>query len=129
MSGDEIPAVAVDKSRFLGRRYWVVRWVPAPGTTASDIELVVDAHLSWLLGVERLGQLFLSGPVLSGPQVGPGSGLTVLKVESEDEARTIAAADPFVAAGLRTFELFAWLVNEGEIHLQLSLSSGTYRWH
>lgn len=129
MSSEEVPAIPVDKSRFLGRRYWVVRWLPAPGTTPAGIERVLDAHLSWLLGLERLGKLFLSGPVLSGPQVGPGSGFTVLNVGSEKEARTIAAADPFVDAGLRTFELFDWLINEGEVHVQLSLGTGTYLWH
>ncbi len=129
MPSDEVPDVPVDKSKMLGRRYWVVQWVPAPDTTPADIERVLDDHLSWLLGVERLGKLFLSGPVTSGPQVGPGSGFTVLKGESEDEVRAIAAGDPLVIAGLRSFALFTWVVNEGEVHVQLSLGTGTYVWH
>lgn len=119
----------VDRSRMLGQEYWLVRSIPAAGTTAADIEQLVDAHLAWLLGLERTGELLLSGPLVAGSGVGPGSGVTVLRADTEDAARTIAAADPFVRAGLRTFELWRWRLNEGAVTVQLSLGTGRYRWH
>jgi len=72
--------------------------------------------------------VFLSGPLVSGPGTGPGSGVTVLRAGSAEEARAIAQADPFVVAGLRTVEVFGWRVNEGAVRVQLSLGTGTYSW-
>jgi hypothetical protein len=52
----------------------------------------------------------------------------VLRAQSAEHAAGIAARDPFVLAGLRTFEVFRWLVNEGAIRVRLSLGTGTYTW-
>lgn len=117
-----------DRGALLGRDYWLVRATPEPGTTAVDIERHVDAHLAWLLALEADGVVLLSGPLTSGPGVGPGSGITVLRAGSADEAAKIAATDPFVTAGLRTAEVFGWRVNEGAIQLRVSLGTGTYTW-
>ena len=72
--------------------------------------------------------VFLSGPLTSGPGVAPGAGVTVLRADSAADAAAIAAADPFVLAGLRTFEIFGWRVNEGAVAVQLSLGTGRYTW-
>jgi uncharacterized protein YciI len=118
----------VDRSRLLGRDYWLVVSTPRPGTDRAAIEELVDEHISWLLGLERDGTLFASGPLLSGPGVGPGSGVTILRVPDEDTARSVAGQDPFVRAGLRTFEVHQWRVNEGSVSVQMSLGTGTYQW-
>jgi len=81
-----------------------------------------------LLGLERAEVLFASGPLLSGPGVGPGSGVTVLRAADEDAARSIAADDPFRRAGLRTFDVHRWRLNEGSIGVRMSLGTGTYEW-
>jgi uncharacterized protein YciI len=81
-----------------------------------------------LLALEADGVAFMSGPLTSGPGVGPGSGITVLRADSAEEAAKIAATDPFVTAGLRTAEVFGWRVNEGAIQLRVSLGTGTYTW-
>ena len=70
----------------------------------------------------------MSGPLLSGPGTGPGSGVTVLRAADGEAAEAIAAQDPFVRAGLRTFAIYQWRVNEGSIGIQLSLGTGTYDW-
>jgi uncharacterized protein len=117
-----------DRGALLGRDYWLVLSTPQPGTTADDIDRHVDAHLTWLLGLEADGVAFLSGPLTSGPGVAPGSGVTVLRAGSAAEAAKIAATDPFVVAGLRTAEVFGWRVNEGAIQLRVSLGTGRYTW-
>jgi hypothetical protein len=99
-----------DRGALLGRDYWLVLSTPAAATTAAD------------------GVAFLSGPLTSGPGVRPGSGVTVLRADSADGAAAIAATDPFVLAGLRTAEVFGWRVNEGSIHVRVSLGTGTYTW-
>ena len=53
---------------------------------------------------------------------GSGDGMTVLKVETEAEARAIAEADPLVTKAGRTFTLHPWTVNEGQLTLTVSFS-------
>jgi len=42
--------------------------------------------------------------------------------------RAVAAGDPFVRAGLRTFAVYRWRLNEGCVGVRLSLGTGTYEW-
>jgi uncharacterized protein len=117
-----------DLTRLLGRDYWMVLSTPLPHTDQDAVQRKLSEHVGWLLGLERNGVLFVSGPLLSGPGVRPGSGMTVLRAPDEDAARAIAAADPFVTAGLRTFEVYRWRLNEGSIAVSLSLGTGQYGW-
>src|SRR5580698_280865 len=121
-------SAAVDRPALLGHDYWLVRSAPLPGATGADIARHADDHVAWLLKLEADGVVFLSGPLTSGPGVAPGAGVTVLRADSAADAAAIAAADPFVLAGLRTFEVFGWRVNEGAVAVQLSLGTGRYTW-
>src|SRR5580698_4939984 len=117
-----------DTATLLGRDYWLVRSAPLPSTTAAEIAAHADDHVAWLLKLEAEGRVFLSGPLTSGPGIAPGAGMTVLRADSAQDAAAIAAADPFVVAGLRTFEVFGWRLNEGAVAVQLSLGTGRYTW-
>lgn len=128
MINGQPPASPVDLSRLLGRDYWLVLYVPAPGTDQAAIDARVEEHVGWLLDLERQDVVFVSGPLLSGPGTGPGSGATVIRAADEEAARRIAAGDPFVRDGLRTFEVYRWRLNEGSIGVRLSLGTGTYEW-
>jgi uncharacterized protein YciI len=90
-------------SRLLGHDCWLILSTPAAGTDQAAIDAHAGEHVRWLLSLERDDVLFLSGPMLSGPGTGPGSGATVIRATNEDAARSIAACDPFARAGLRTF--------------------------
>jgi len=116
------------RAGLLGRDYWLVLSTPQPSATGAQIARHVDAHVSWLLTLEAEGSVFLSGPLVSGPGTGPGSGVTVLRAATAADAAAIAATDPFVLAGLRTFEVFGWRVNEGAVSVRLSLGTGSYAW-
>jgi uncharacterized protein YciI len=124
--GDQPPAAGT--AGLLARDYWLILSTPVEGTSRAAIEAQVAAHIAWLLTLERDGTLFLSGPLLTGPGTGPGSGVTVLRAGSEEAARQIAADDPFVLAGLRTFAVHQWRLNEGSVSVRLSLGTGTYDW-
>ena len=54
--------------------------------------------------------------------------MTVLRAAGENEAASIAANDPFVVKGLRTFAVHRWRLNEGSIGVRLSLGTGRYDW-
>ena len=117
-----------DLSRLLARDYWLILSTPLPSTTADAIGSLVHEHVQWLLRLERDQILFVSGPLLQGPDVGPGSGVTVLRAADEDAARAIAERDPFVRAGLRTFAVYRWRLNEGSVSMRVSLGTGRYEW-
>jgi uncharacterized protein len=123
--GEEGPT---ELSRLLGRDYWLILSTPEAGTDQAAIEAHVGEHVRWLLGLEREDVLFLSGPLLSGPGTGPGSGATVIRAADQDAARSIAARDPFVLAGLRKFTVHRWRLNEGSIGVRISLATATYDW-
>lgn len=85
------------------------------------------AHLAWMIEAEKAGHIFLSGPVTPREGGTKLNGLTILHVASLDEAERLAQQDPLVTAGIVTFELFEWTVNEGAIPLTLTLSDSTVR--
>jgi uncharacterized protein len=82
------------------------------GATAEQIGAVLPQHLEYMIGLEKTG-----APA--------GDGLTILRAASEDEARKIASADPFVINKLRTFEVREWTVMEGSIGVKVNLSDQT----
>ncbi|WP_281690021.1 YciI family protein [Pseudonocardia thermophila] len=106
---------------MLGCDYWLVRSHPCPQTSAEDVATVAGEHVSWLLELEWDGVVVMSGPLVEGPGVRPGSGVAVLCAAEADEAGRIAEQDPFVRPGLRTFELYRWRVNEGSIAVTVEL--------
>lgn len=114
--------------RLLGRDYWLVLSTPYDGVTSEQVETLADEHVAWLLRMESEGVLLCSGPLLSGPGTGPGSGVTVFRADDEDAARDIASADPFVQGGLRGFTLHRWRLNEGSLQVRISLGTGSYEW-
>jgi len=63
-------------------------------------EKLVRAHVAHLKVLEEQGQLDLCGPFSD-----KKGGIVVLRGVSEEEARAIAEADPFVSSGAETYEL------------------------
>ena len=59
----------------------------------------IAAHVAYLRSLDDRGLLVVCGPFRD------GGGMVCLTAASEDDARTIAEADPFVALGHRTYRL------------------------
>lgn len=114
---------------MLEKDYWLVWSTPVDGVDSSEFGRLVDEHVDWMLELEGRGVVFASGPLLSGPDIRSGAGMTILRADDEQAARSIAAQDPFVRAGLRDFAVFLWRLNEGSVEIRLSLGSGTHEWH
>jgi uncharacterized protein YciI len=87
------------------------------------IQSLLPEHLQYMIGLERAGILFASGPLGAGDGAVIGDGLTILNVDSLEHARTLAAIDPFVRAGARSFSVREWTLMEGRINVSLSFSS------
>ncbi|MFN3144658.1 MAG: YciI family protein [Paracoccaceae bacterium] len=104
---------------MLRRSLWVVTTRPARGPGMQD---VLPAHLDYQVRLEREGRLFGAGPIFEDGGTVPTGGMIVLRAEDEAEARRLADADPFHAAGLRQYTLHRWLLNEGAMTVTVRYS-------
>jgi uncharacterized protein len=112
--------VAQLTQKMLRRKLYAVLSKASP--TPEKLKALLPAHLEYMIGLEKRGVLFASGPLSDGAGPPTGAGLTVLRTASMEEARSLAEADPFVINGLRTFELKEWTVMEGSLGLRVNLS-------
>ncbi len=112
------------QARMLQKRFYVV--LTTPLKPMSELATVLPEHLEYMIGLEKQGVLFASGPFLPSGEVAPGSGLTILRASSFAEAKALAEQDPFNASGMRAFEIREWQLNEGSFSLTLHYSDGSY---
>lgn len=108
--------------------YWVAVCTPEDTASDDDIAEILPTHLQWVRSLEDSNQLFLAGPLLSGPGVRRGAGIMIFRASDESAALDIANQDPFTTSGLRTFVLYHWQPNEGSLSLHLTLSDRRYEW-
>jgi uncharacterized protein YciI len=106
--------------RMLRKKLYVI--LSKGGATAEQIGALLPQHLEYMIGLEKQGVLFASGPLTATPGKLQGDGLTILRVGSADEARTIASADPFVINKLRSFEVREWTLMEGSFGVTVNFS-------
>ena len=110
------------KSRMLMKSYYVMFRDVVDG---SRIAAAALDHYRWVIGLEKDGRVFASGPLFEADER-QGTGMTVLRAASFEEACTFAEADPFVSSGAMTFRIRRWQLNEGRLQLHLDLSDQTY---
>jgi len=92
------------------------------GASPEQIGALLPQHLEYMIGLEKQGVLFASGPLADAEGKTRGDGLTIIRAENPGEARKIAEQDPFVINKLRTFELREWTVMEGSLGIKINLS-------
>ena len=109
-------------SKFLGKEMYLV--VTRPVRSPEIAKRLAD-HLAHQVGLERRGIMFAAGPLYARDSNVPEAGMFVLRASSFEEAEAIARSDPLHAAGLRTFTLQKWRVNEGSIMVKINYSDQT----
>jgi uncharacterized protein len=109
--------------KMLRRKLYVI--LSQPSSRPERLKALLPAHLEYMIGLEKRGVLFASGPLSDGDEPPNGAGLTILRAKNAGEAREIAEADPFVANGVRGFELKEWTLMEGTLGLRINLSDQT----
>ena len=92
------------------------------GAAPEKIAEHLPHHLEYMIGLEKQGVLFASGPLAEADGKTRGDGLTILRAASAKAAREIAEADPFVVNGLRSFQLREWTVMEGSLGIKVNFS-------
>jgi uncharacterized protein YciI len=122
----EVPATPEQlMAKMLKKRLYAVTWKSfgKPDLIRENLA----KHLQFMIGLEKRGALFASGPFAPGNGAQIGDGLTILRAVSLDEARVFANSDPFVIAGARTYEIREWTLMEGTFGITVGFSDGTYR--
>ena len=110
---------------MLNKPLYVVLRTPRDTTRMGEL---LEAHLRWAIGAERRGELFASGPFVADGAV-PGSlgVMSIVRAASEEEARAILAAVPFVAEGVFAIDVPRWLLMEGGFTVNVRLSDQSTR--
>lgn len=85
----------------------------------------LPAHLDYQIKMERDGILFGAGPLFEEGSDVPYGGMIILRAKDEAEARELADQDPFHAAGLRSYTVQRWLLNEGSMTFTVRYSDQT----
>jgi len=85
----------------------------------TDLRPYLAEHLRWMVGLEKTGKLFASGPFDIGAS---GDGMTILRADNAEEARAIAERDPFVVNRIRTYEIREWTLMEGSFGITVNYS-------
>ena len=106
--------------KMLRRKFYAV--LSQPSSAPEKLKPLLPAHLEYMIGLEKRGLLFASGPLSDGAGPPTGAGLTILRAASAEEARALTEADPFVANGVRTFDIKEWTIMEGSLGLKVNLS-------
>jgi uncharacterized protein len=110
-------------AKMLRKKLYVL--ISKPLVAPEKLKPLLATHLDYMIGLEKSGLLFASGPLTDAGGAPSGHGLTILRVKDAGEARAIAEAEPFFANGLRTFELKEWTVMEGTLGVRVNLSDQT----
>jgi hypothetical protein len=106
--------------KMLRKKLYVV--LSKGGNDPGRLKEFIPAHLEYMIGLEKKGILFASGPLSDSSGVLRGDGLTILRTASVEEARKIAEADPFIVNGLRTFDIKEWTLMEGSFGFKVNFS-------
>lgn len=69
-------------------------------------EELIRNHITFLRELDRKEKL-----VMCGPFTDKKGGMIILKVANLEEAKQIAANDPFVRGGVRSFEVRSWEIS------------------
>src|SRR5580692_6519320 len=80
--------------KMLRKKLYVV--MSKPVVPPEKLQMFLSAHLEYMIGLEKRGHVFASGP--------------------------LADADPFFINGFRTFELKEWTLMEGTLGVRVNLS-------
>jgi uncharacterized protein len=112
------------QDKMLGKRLYVI--LTTALASEDDLAEALPRHLEYTIGLERTGVLFASGPFVGASPVPPGSGMSVVRASSLDEARAIAESDPLNGGGLRRFDVREWRLNEGRYTVAVNYSDGTF---
>jgi len=110
-----------DAHGALGKNLYMI--ITVPNAPQEEILKVLPTHLERQIELEKAGILFMAGPFWErGTEGAADGGMIVVRANSFEEADEIAKGDPFHKAGLRTYTIRRWMVNEGSYSVTVTYS-------
>ncbi len=106
-------------AKLLGKELYIVVARPV---RSPEIEKRLADHIAHQIDMERRGIMFAAGPLYARGSDVPEAGMFILRANSFEEAEVLANEDPLHIAGLRTFTLQKWRVNEGSLKITINFS-------
>jgi uncharacterized protein YciI len=112
------------EQELLAKPLYLVLSTPAHGL--ERVLEVADEHIDYQRELESRGVMFAAGPLATLDQQNwEGDGAFVYRADSLATAKAIADADPMHHKGARTYEIRLWLLNEGNLGIEVQLSRNT----
>lgn len=100
----------------------------APQAAPELVRKILPDHLAYQREQEESGTLVLAGPLSDATgETMTGAGLIIYRASSMARANELAAEDPMHKSGARSYTVRKWLVNEGNLSLNVGLSTGKAR--
>jgi uncharacterized protein YciI len=100
-----------------------IKGIRAPAEMSNHLK----AHLEYQISLEKQGIMYGAGPAALPGESAPAFGLIIIRAKTLQEAQRIADNDPLTIAGVRTYKLYQWSMNEGRISITLDFSDRTYQ--
>jgi hypothetical protein len=113
-------------SEMLNKDLYVVFTKPENGM--KEVMENLEEHLKFQVSLEKNGVMFVAGPFWEDNEIDwNGEGMVIIRANSLDHAKQIAASDPMHQSGARNFTVRPWLLNEGNIQVSLDYSTGKFK--
>ena len=107
---------------LLAKKLYVVFTSPVNGL--GPIMEVLDEHLAYQNKIQDEGIMFGAGPFSDdAEQNWDGDGMVIIRANSMAAAKVIADNDPMHKAGARSYKIRPWLLNEGNVTVDLTFSN------
>lgn len=124
MPPDRSPAVRKILDQVLGMQLYIMIVSPLRAEGGEERFL---AHIKHQVDLEKRGIMFGAGPLQDEDKEGPTRGMIVIRAKSFADARRIAATDPYIKAGARSYKLYRWNLNEGTMTFKVRYTGQTVR--
>jgi len=113
-------------SEMLNKDLYVVFTKPENGM--KEVMENLEEHLKFQVSLEKNGVMFGASPFWEDNEIDwNGEGMVIIRANSLDHAKQIAASDPMHQSGARNFTVRPWLLNEGNIEVSLDYSTGKFK--
>lgn len=77
--------------------------------STEEVLPVLHAHTAYFKELGASGKCLMAGPFKNQIANELGAGCYVFSVETEEEARKLAEADPFFVAGIYDYKIYEWM--------------------
>jgi uncharacterized protein YciI len=124
MPPDQLPEARKILDQVLGMQLYILLVSPLRAEGGPERFL---AHMKHQVDLEKRGIMFGAGPLQDEDKEGPTRGMIVIRAKSFADARRIAATDPYIKSGARTYKLYRWNLNEGTMTFRVNYTGQTVK--